>query len=129
MTAELFWTIFPLWIRAFALTLAVEVPLFVLIGRLWTQGDERVSIKRLALAGAAGTCVTHPLLWFAWPLVISDYDTYILTGELIVATVESFTFFALARRVRLSRAVAASFLANAASYGGGLALRALGLME
>lgn len=117
----------PIWWRTFLFTLAVEVPLFVLVARLGA-GGVRTSPIVLACAGAMGTCVTHPLLWFVWPKVGLGYSAYIVSGELIVAVVESFTFFAVARPIRLSRAVAASFIANAGSYGLGALLQGLGWM-
>jgi hypothetical protein len=106
------------------LTLLVEVPVFVSIGRLLeAKRMGRAPIWRLALAGAAGTCLTHPLLWFAWPHLFRGYTPYIVSGELMVAAIESATFFALARPIRVSTAVAASFLANGASFAVGLLLR------
>jgi hypothetical protein len=106
---------------------------------------------RGGLAGMAGTAVTHPLLWFVWaPFVVQGwrrlaqtawfaaacpdvirglpaYAVYVFTGELLVSVGESLTFYALARPIPFWRAVAASFLANAASYGLGSLLRALGV--
>jgi hypothetical protein len=102
------------WLRSFLLTLVLEVPVFVLLARGIAPP------LRAALAAAAGSCVTHPLLWFAWPLVVSDYTRYIVSGELLAALAESVVFCALARPVPWSRALAASFIANASSYGVGL---------
>jgi hypothetical protein len=113
--------------RAFCFTLAVEAPLFVLVARLGA-GGVKISPLVLVCAGAMGTCITHPLLWFVWPRVMTDYTTYIVTGELIVAVVESLTFFAIARPIRMSRAVAASFIANAGSYGLGALLQGLEIL-
>lgn len=125
MNPEIWEIIQPIWWRTFLFTLAVEVPLFVIVARVGA-GGVRTSPIVLACAGAMGTCITHPLLWFVWPLVGLSYSAYIVSGELIVAVVESFTFFAVARPIRLSRAVAASFIANAASYGLGALLQGLG---
>jgi hypothetical protein len=85
----------------------------------------------------ACSCLTHPLLWFVWPRVVpTSYAAYVVSGELLVCAVESAVFFALAggldrrrdaARLPLSLAIAASFLANATSYGLWLALRAAGL--
>ena len=105
------------WLLAFLLSLAVEAPLYVLVSR------GRCAWPRAALAGAAGTCLTHPLLWFVWVRLVSDYATYIISGEILVALIETVVFWRLAR-VDLRTAVAASFLANAASVLVGLALRA-----
>jgi hypothetical protein len=128
MNPELWEAVQALWWRTFLFTLAVEVPLFVLVARVGA-GGVRTSPIVLACAGAMGTCVTHPLLWFVWPKVGLDYGSYIVSGELLVAIVESFTFFAVARPIGLSRAIAASFIANAASYGLGALLQALGWMS
>jgi hypothetical protein len=118
----------PLWWDAFLFTLAVEVPLFVLVARVGA-GGAKTSPVVLACAGAMGTCVTHPLLWFVWPHVGLDYTAYIVTGEVLVAVIETFIFFAIARPISLSRAVGASFIANAASYGLGALLQGLGWMS
>ena len=116
--SDVFVIVFPLWLHAFLLTLVIEVPVFVLV---WRFGRSlRRPLWRIAAAGAAGTVLTHPLLWFVWPRVVTDYNMYVLTGEVIVAVVESFTFFALARPITLRRAIAASLLANGASYGIGV---------
>jgi len=99
------------------------VPIFVLIAY------KEVPVWKAALAGALGSCLTHPLLWFWWRTLFLHHGysfvSYIVTGELIVGTVESITFFALARPIRLSRAVSASFIANAGSYGLGALFRYL----
>ena len=126
MTSEVFWTIFPYWLKAFLLTLAIEIPLFTVIGRkLIARTTVKISIPRLALAGGVGTCLTHPLLWFVWPRLISNYLVYIITGELLVAVIESFTFYAVARPIELKHAFITSFAANASSYGIGLIISLL----
>jgi hypothetical protein len=130
MSLDLLLRILPYWFQAFAFTLVVEIPLFIAVARLGrgAGGGPRAPVWRLALAGAAGTCLTHPLLWFAWPLVVHDYALYIASGEILIAVIESATFFALARPIPLPRAIAASFVANGASYGLGILLRAWGVM-
>jgi hypothetical protein len=120
MSSDVFWTVFPLWINAFFITLAVEVPIFWLIGRRDRHARPRVARWRLAVAGAAGTCITHPLFWFVWPLVVSDYTWYVASGELLVAVIETITFMAAAYPLRFRYALAASFAANGASFGVGL---------
>jgi hypothetical protein len=123
MDSSVFLIVFPYWLKAFAFTQAIEIPIWTMLGR------RAVPWWRAALAGAACTCLTHPLLWFVWPRVVHGYGAYIASGELLVAAIETAVFWALARPVALPRAVAASFLANAASYGGGLLLRAAGLLS
>ena len=107
------------WFKSFLFTLAVEVPIFILIAR------KEVPVWRAALAGAAGTCFTHPTLWFVWRVVVKDYAWYIISGELLAALIEAVIFWAIARPIPFSKAVAASFFANAASYGVGKLVRLL----
>lgn len=111
-----------MWLQSFLFTLAVEVPLFMLVAY------KKVPAWKAALAGAAGTCFTHPCLWFIWPALFHSYKAYVISGEILVATIESFTFFAIARPIPLSRAIAASFIANACSFGLGALLHYLGIM-
>ena len=110
------------WAFAFGLTLLIEVPMYVALSwgkaRWW----------HLALAGAACTAVTHPLLWFVWIRVIHDYDTYLLTGELAVAVIETLVFFALVPKVALARAFVVSCAANLFSWGIGRLLQESGLI-
>jgi len=104
-----------LWLRSFLLTILLELPVFALITR------KVVPFRKSAAAGAAGTCITHPLLWFVWPLVVFDnYTVYLLTGEALVVVIESFTYHALARPVSRRRAFSASLCANALSASLGL---------
>ena len=110
---------FFLWLRSFLFTLAVEIPVYVVVSR------GQVRPRKAALAGALCSCVTHPLLWFVWREFFTDYKTYVISGELLVGVVESLIFFAVARPVTLPRAISASFLANAASYGLGHLLHKL----
>ena len=123
MDPDVFYAVFFPWLRSFAFTLIVEVPVFVLVALVRSRKGDRIATRRLVVAAAAGTCLTHPLLWFGWSQIIPDYTIYIISGELLVATVESFTFFAIARPVRYSTAFAASFIANGCSYGLGLLLQ------
>lgn len=129
MSADVFWMVFPLWIRAFAFTLVVEVPLFVLVAKWGRSPSVRAPLFRIALAGAAGTVLTHPMLWFVWPRVVSNYTAYIASGELMVAAIETVTFYGIARPISLKRAGLASLVANGASFGLGMLVQALGLWE
>jgi hypothetical protein len=111
------------WLTAFGLTLLVEIPIFAIVARLLERGRApRAPLWRLAIAGAAGTCLTHPLLWFVWPRLFGGYSAYVVSGELLVAAIETGTFYLVARPVRLSTAAAASFLANGASFAVGMIL-------
>jgi hypothetical protein len=123
MDYNVFVIVFPLWLKAFLFTQTVEIPVYVFVAR----GSAK--IWRAALAGAACTGLTHPLFWFVWPRVVHDYTAYIVSGELIVTVVESAVFYLLSRPVSARLAIAAAFLANTASFGGGLLFRWLGIMS
>lgn len=141
------------WLRSFSFTLAIEVPVFVWMARRY-RDSSRITLRRAAAAGAWGTCMTHPVLWFLWPglyvatlglllapesltqeygrraiyFVIDPAHVFwsgVAVAELLIACIESVTFWLVARRIPLSRAVVASFLANAASYGLGQLVRHL----
>lgn len=106
-----------LWLTCLLLTLLIEIPVFVFFVR------RTVTLRRALAAGAAGTLFTHPFLWFVWPhVIVDDYWTYLASGEILVAAIESVTFFAIARPVAFRRAVLASVTANALSTFIGLLL-------
>lgn len=109
------------------LTLAVEVPLLAFaLGR-------RCGVRWSVVAGLVASGVTHPLLTFAWRLVIPPvtrdaWVAYVASGELLVVAVEAAIIYAVAlRRERPARsrahravdAVVVSFAVNAASFGAG----------
>ncbi|MCZ7587234.1 MAG: hypothetical protein M5R36_29985 [Deltaproteobacteria bacterium] len=81
--------------------------------------------RRAAAAAVVCSTVTHPLLIYVWPRFFTHRTPYIVSGELIVCVVEALIFFALARPIPWWRAVAASFIANAVSYGAGVLTRLL----
>lgn len=158
------------WIKSFAFTLIIEVPVFVWMARHYEvtfgsmfdknasapflRSRSGVPLWRGAVAGAWGTCMTHPVLWFFWSrfyvgtldlLLVPDhlreefgrsaifqvmtrgqvFYSGVMIAEVLIACIESLTFWVLARKISLARAIAGSFLANAASYGVGQLVRYL----
>jgi hypothetical protein len=115
-----------------ALTLAIEVPL---VGWLLYR---RCGLLRSALAGVLASGVTHPLLWFVWPRIVSPYRYfwYVLSGESMVVLVEAAVYFLLVFLPdfgaapaasgrpslwrRLGKALGLSLLVNAVSFGVGM---------
>ena len=96
------------WLASYVLTLTIEIPLAAaLMGRdhPWKP----------ALAAGLGTTMTHPLLWFLWPHVVSDYWLYIVSGEVGVVLLETVVYRALVR-IDWGRAFGVAALVNAASY-------------
>jgi hypothetical protein len=106
------------WWSAFLLTLAFELPVYLLL----TRGKASLS-HRGAAAVLASAC-THPLLWFVWkPLVHDPYVAYIASGEILVVAIESLILWRIARPLSLRRAVLTALVANATSCGLGLLLQ------
>jgi hypothetical protein len=112
------------------LTYAVELPLLAFaLGR-------RCGVKRSLLAGLVASGVTHPLLTFAWRLVVPpvDFDgwlAYVISGELLVVVIEAAIIYVVAlRRERPARsrarliadAAIVSLAVNMASFGVGALL-------
>jgi len=102
------------WLSAFLLTQAIEIPLYLWMGRRVPAG------KRLAAAAGAST-LTHPLLWFCFPWDSGNYLRSFLTGECLVVLSET----AVLQRAGFPRPLAVSVLVNTASCGAGLLAGAL----
>ena len=73
------------------LTLGVEVPLVLLLLR------RTCSWLRSGLAAVTASGITHPLLWFVWPRVVSPYRYvwYVATGESLVVSIEAVVYFVI----------------------------------
>lgn len=94
------------WALAFALTQLIEVPI-----TLRVTGSFRTSF----LASA----ITHPVVWFLFPLLPLDYWPMVACAEVFAVAVEAWW---LARH-GVRRALFFSLLANGASFTIGLLLR------
>ena len=106
------------WLSAFLLTQLVEAPIYMKSGKIsWWK----------ALVPSA---VTHPFVWFVFPLLQEHGVSYL--G--MAAAAEAFAVLAEAALVRLAfgvpgrRAFWVSVLANASSVAVGLLLREFGLV-
>ena len=116
------------WLIAFVTTQVVEVPIYMraLLERGGRVTGEAPVFARwpaaLAVAFAA-SAITHPIVWFVWPRVISgDY-------VLMVAVAEAFAILAEAAWLRafgLRRALLWAGFANAASVVFGMILDRVG---
>jgi hypothetical protein len=105
--------LFLAWLSAFALTQAVEVPIY-------SRAVDGPWRRRLAV-GFAASAITHPLVWIG--------VLYVLPGpwELRVLGMEGFAIGVEAlwlRRFGVRRALAWSMVANGASWGLGSLSRA-----
>jgi hypothetical protein len=101
------------WAVAFALTHAIEVPIYLALLRLgWT--------KRVCLAFGT-SALTHPYVWFVWPaLLVSPlgYWGYVAFAETFAVLVEA--GMCVCFGVPLRRALTAALAANLSSFGLGL---------
>ena len=98
---------------AFAFTEIIEVPIY---RRMLGSG---------VFEALGASTITHPLLWFVFvpamrPLV--SYEAYAAIGETLVVLVEAIYFRLIFQR---KRALAASLVANGASYFLGLVAHTL----
>lgn len=95
------------WLTAFTVTQTIEVPLY-----LWATRSLRVSFGASAL--------THPAVWFLFPLLPLPYWVMVTVAEGFAVGVEA----AWLGWHRVPRALATSLAANAASFTAGLVVRA-----
>jgi hypothetical protein len=131
------------WLSAFTLTQLVEIPIYIHLIRardIDSRAPENANhphpsfaanptltphlhtshpVARLALAFLP-SALTHPLVWFAFPRLPLAYLPMVVCAELFAVTAEA----ALLRAVRVPQALGGAIVANAASLGVGLLLRA-----
>ena len=125
---------YQLWALAFVLTQTVETPLYTwALGRLGTRprwlGGVSAGRGPLPLVARVGlgflaSLLTHPVVWFVWPLLISPVDHYpqfVFAAECFAVLTEA----ALLWLGGLRWALPISLAVNMASVGVGLLSRAL----
>jgi hypothetical protein len=105
-----------LWLRAFVFTQIIEAPIYRrALGVSWGRA-------------LAPTAITHPIVWFVFPLlrrVGVDYVSMVILAELFAWLVEAAFLAKTQPRVPMKKALLVSLAANAASVLLGLACRAL----
>ena len=108
------------WLVALALTLVIELPVYAFLCRKDT------TIQKSLAAGALGTLITHPLLWFLWQPTMKAlfHNTAAVTpaGEFLVVIIEAAVLKIVVRTLHFRTALSISLIANATSYGIGLIL-------
>ena len=103
-----FWVL--AWLRAFALTVAVELAVAMpLLGSIEPRWPRRAAA--IALANLA----THPLVWFAFPGLSLAATTRLGSSEVWAVVVEAAVYRLVWPGASLRRAAIASLAANAAS--------------
>jgi hypothetical protein len=105
------------YLRAFALTLAVEVPLYTAL--LAAAG---VPVRRALACGAGVNVATHPVLWFGL-YFLGGGTAALVAAEIAVTAVEWLLLIAWTGRRDRGLIAAIAVLANTASLLAGLLIR------
>jgi len=109
------------WLRAFGLTLLVELPLAIwLLAPVEPKPMRRVAVVVLA------NLATHPLVWFLFPGLALGAATRFALSEAWAFGAETAIYLIVWPSLRPRRAALISLIANAASVAVGLVLRRLG---
>ena len=104
------------WLLAILITVAVEVPIVVAMPRA-----SQVSAARRAALAVFAQLATHPLVWFVFPQLVGlTGRTSLLLSEAWAWLAETVFYLVALPGLSVSRAVAASAIANAASIAVGL---------
>jgi hypothetical protein len=108
------------WLMAFGLTQLVEAPVFALA--LHRDAEPVRSWPRGFAWGWVPSAVTHPFVWFAFPVWMADFDYVwmVVAAEVFAVIIEAF----ILRKLGCKHPFSWSLFANALSVGVGLALRA-----
>jgi len=108
------------WSIAFLLTLAIEVPLAGFLLRR-DEPSRTTLVGKLFFANLA----THPLVWFAFPLLPGTWAVTTALAEAFAWLAEAVFYSLVFPKVGFRRAALVSLAANAASFGLGLIVYAL----
>lgn len=109
------------WVRAFALTLIVELAVAApLLSRSLPSLPRRLALVTFAQLS------THPVLWFVLPLLHLPRTSFLVTAELWACLAET-VLYTVAIPLPPQRALGVALAANAVSFLVGLWLRALGV--
>ncbi len=115
------------WVRAFALTLLVEelvaLPLLGRFDRSPRPASPAARLARHAAVIALVNLATHPLVWFLFPGLALGYGFRVAASEAFALAVEGAAYLTIWPDLRPRRAFLIALLANAASFGLGIALR------
>lgn len=110
-----------LWVRAFAVTLGVELAVAT-----WFLPKEASRVRRLGAVTVANVA-SHPAVWFVFPDLVSSWHTALLLSEAWALGSEVLVYRLVFPTLSWRKAFAASALANGASILAGIALRTAGV--
>ena len=104
------------WFRAFVLTLLIEEVVAVpLLG-------SDISRSRRAVAVGFAQVLSHPAVWFIWPLLFRSRTVYLAVAEGWAVLAEFVFYWFLFPNSTKRRTLGVAVLANAVSVLGGLAV-------
>lgn len=109
-----------LWLRAFGLTVLIEAPFII---ALFRQAEPRIG-RRVAFAFFANLA-SHPAVWFIFPVLLPRAGLPLVIQEVWAVLIEALFYRLVFDRGGGTLALGGSALANGASYGAGLVVRAL----
>jgi len=107
------------WFRAFMLTLLIEALVAVPL-----LGAEVSRPRRLAAAGFA-QLLSHPAVWFIWPLLFRSRAVYFAVAEAWAVLIEFLFYWFVFPHLAKTHALGISALANTVSVLVGLAVHQL----
>ena len=100
------------WLAAFMLTLAVEVPIGLLLLR-----HAEPDLRRLFFLVLFANLVTHPAVWFVFTqLFLIGTPQYTLVAEAWAVVVEAIFYVVTIRGLAPTRSILVAVVANAASF-------------
>ncbi len=105
------------WLRAFGLTLLLELALAVPM----LAAVEPRAARRIA-AVVAANLATHPLVWFLFPGLALGRPARLALSEAWALFAEAIIYLTVWPALRIRRAFLVSLIANATSAGAGLLL-------
>lgn len=106
-----------LWVRYFALTVAIE--LVVALPLLRSTGD---TLARRATAVLVANVASHPILWFVLARVLASRTSLVVVGEAWAVASEAVVYALVFPAMERTRALGVSAVANGASFLVGTAL-------
>ena len=100
---------------AWVMAIIIETIILFIIAKLF-QKEDKISNRKLILFWILPTTITLPFLWFILPLIIKEWLWYRVSWELLVTIIEAII---IKYWLKISRwkAILASIVCNAASYG------------
>jgi hypothetical protein len=107
------------WLKAFLLTVVVETPI---AAALFRPAEPRL-FRRIALTLFANLA-SHPAVWFIFPALGLPYFPALVLAEVWAVVVEALFYRLVFEKSDAVEALGISALANGASFGIGLLVRA-----